>query len=470
MYNLSFYNSITRQKEVFKPINDKQVGMYSCGPTVYNYAHIGNLRAYVFSDLIRRVLEDAGYNVKLVMNLTDVDDKTIKNSIEKKVSLDEYTKEYKNAFFEDIKALRIKPADTNPSATDHIKEMIDIIKLLKKNGHTYEVDGSVYFKISTFKGYGELANLDKQELIAGASGRVSSDEYDKENASDFVLWKAYTPEDGEVYWDSPFGKGRPGWHIECSAMSAKYLGKHFDIHTGGVDNKFPHHENEIAQNECAFNEKFVNYWLHCEHLIVDGEKMSKSKGNFYTLRDLLDKGISALAIRYSLINSHYRKQLNFTIEGIKQSQSAIDRVNDLIFRLKDINNDSTSDSSDLLEKISEFNNNFTLAIYNDLNISEALGVFFTFVKLINTSFDNVNNSVRDEALKFIERVNNIVDCFNVKEDIVLEDEAKINKLIEERSIAKKNKDFALADKIRDELIGMGIEIMDTPQGVKWKRK
>ena len=469
MQSISFYNSLTRTKEVFKPINDKQVGMYSCGPTVYNYAHIGNLRAYVFSDLIRRVLEDAGYNVKLVMNLTDVDDKTIKNSIEKKVSLEEYTKEYKKAFFEDIKSLRIKQADMNPSATDHIKEMIEIIELLKKNGHTYEVDGSVYFKISTFKGYGELANLDKQELIAGASGRVSSDEYDKDNASDFVLWKAYTPEDGEVYWDSPFGKGRPGWHIECSAMSSKYLGKHFDIHTGGVDNKFPHHENEIAQNECAFNEKFVNYFLHCEHLIVDGEKMSKSKGNFYTLRDLVDKGISPLAIRYSLINSHYRKQLNFTIEGIKQSQSAIDRVNDLIFRLKDIDNNN-ADSAELLESISKFNDDFTFAIYNDLNIAEALGVFFTFVKLLNTSFESINNNVRDVALRFIERVNNIVDCFSFDNNINDEDDEKINHLIEERSIAKKEKNFALADKIRDELISMGIEIMDTPQGVKWKRK
>ena len=292
MKDIVFYNSLTRKKEVFNPINKDEVGIYSCGPTVYNYAHIGNFRAYIFSDLIRRVLEDYGYNVKLIMNLTDVDDKTIKNSKENNISLESYTQKYKEAFFEDINTLNIKKATAYPSATLHIKEMIDIIELLKKNNHTYEVDGSVYFKISTFQKYGELANLDKQELLDGASGRVFNDEYDKENASDFVLWKAYTEEDGDVYWDSPFGKGRPGWHIECSAMSCKYLGNHFDIHTGGIDNKFPHHENEIAQNEAAFNEKFVNYWLHCEHLIVDGEKMSKSKGNFYTLRDLLDKGLS----------------------------------------------------------------------------------------------------------------------------------------------------------------------------------
>ena len=468
---IKFYNSLTRQKEEFKPMNDKEVGMYSCGPTVYNYAHIGNFRAYIFSDLVRRVLEDYGYDVKLVMNLTDVDDKTIRNSKENNISLNEYTKKYKEAFFEDIKTLRIKPATVNPSATEHIKEMIDIIKLLEKNGHTYEADGSIYFKISTFPEYGELANLDKQELKEGASGRVSSDEYDKENASDFVLWKAYTEEDGDVYWDSPFGKGRPGWHIECSAMSCKYLGKHFDIHTGGVDNKFPHHENEIAQNEAAFNEKFVNYWLHCEHLIVDGEKMSKSKGNFYTLRDLLNKGLSPEAIRYSLMNSHYRKQLNFTIEGINQSQSAIDRVNDLIFRLKDVVKTDADDSA-VMKELEEANKNFFESIYDDLNVSEALGVFFSFIKSINISFDSINVSSRDVIIKFIERVNNIINCFNMngEKEIESEDEKKINKLIEERTLAKKEKNYKRADEIRDELNSMGIEIMDTPNGVRWKRK
>ncbi|WP_157147714.1 cysteine--tRNA ligase [Brachyspira pilosicoli] len=468
---IKFYNSLTRQKEEFKPMNEKEVGMYSCGPTVYNYAHIGNFRAYIFSDLVRRVLEDYGYNVKLVMNLTDVDDKTIRNSKENHISLSEYTKKYKEAFFEDIKTLRIKPATVNPSATEHINEMIDIIKLLEKNGHTYEADGSIYFKISTFPEYGELTNLDKQELKEGASGRVSSDEYDKENASDFVLWKAYTEEDGDVYWDSPFGKGRPGWHIECSAMSCKYLGKHFDIHTGGVDNKFPHHENEIAQNEAAFNEKFVNYWLHCEHLIVDGEKMSKSKGNFYTLRDLLNKGLSAEAIRYSLMNSHYRKQLNFTIEGINQSQSAIDRVNDLIFRLKDVNKTDADDSA-VMKELEEANKNFFESIYDDLNVSEALGVFFSFIKSINISFDSINVSSRDAIIKFIERVNNIINCFNMngEKEIESSEEEKINKLIEERTLAKKEKNYKRADEIRDELNSMGIEIMDTPNGVRWKRK
>lgn len=478
MQEIMFQNSLTRNKEVFKPINDKKIGMYSCGPTVYNYAHIGNFRAYIFSDLVRRVLEDFGYEVKLIMNLTDVDDKTIKNSKENGISLSEYTKKYKDAFFEDIKILKIKPADFYPSATEHIKEMIDIIELLKNNGHTYEAEGSTYFKISSFKEYGELANLDKQELLEGASGRVSSDEYDKENASDFVLWKAYTREDGAVYWDSPFGKGRPGWHIECSAMSSKYLGKHFDIHTGGIDNKFPHHENEIAQNEAAFKEKFVNYWLHCEHLIVDGEKMSKSKGNFYTLRDLLDKGLSPEAIRYSLLNSHYRKKLNFTIEGINQSQNAIDRVNDLIFRLKDIDNPKDEEinknlekrNKNLIKEIEEANEKFSEAVYNDLNIAEALGIFFTLIKNINTSFNSINIETRDRAIKFIERVNNIIDCFNTNGKNEVEDLENINKLIEERTAAKKEKNYSKADEIRNRLLSMGIEIMDTPQGVKWKRK
>ncbi len=472
MKNIVFYNSLTREKEVFKPINADEVGMYSCGPTVYNYAHIGNFRAYVFSDLLKRVLEDYGYNVKLIMNLTDVDDKTIKNSKESNISLNEYTKKYKEAFFEDIKTLGIKKASENPSATDHIKEMIDIIELLKKNGHTYEADGSIYFKISSFPKYGELANLDKQELLENASGRVLNDEYDKENASDFVLWKAYTKEDGDVYWDSPFGKGRPGWHIECSAMSSKYLGKHFDIHTGGIDNKFPHHENEIAQNEAAFNEKFVNYWLHCEHLIVNGEKMSKSKGNFYTLRDLLDKGLSPEAIRYSLINSHYRKQLNFTIDGIKQSQSAIDRVNDLIFRLHNIKrNEENKINDNILKELEISHEKFSQSIYNDLNISEALGVLFTLIKNINTSFDYINNDARDKILKFIDRVNNIINCFKINDnESINEDDDKINKLIEERTSAKKEKNYKKADEIRDQLLSMGIEVMDTPQGVKWKRK
>ena len=462
------YNSLTRKKEEFKPIETGKVGMYSCGPTIYNYAHIGNFRAYVFSDILHRVLLDYGYSVRFIMNLTDVDDKTIKNCRENNMSLEDYTKTYKDAFFSDINLLKIKRASLYPAATDHIKEMIDIIKLLESGGHTYESEGSIYFKIQTFEEYGTLAGLDKQVLREGASGRVSSDEYEKENASDFVLWKAYTPQDGDVFWDSPFGKGRPGWHIECSAMSSKHLARHFDIHTGGVDNKFPHHENEIAQNECAFNEKFVNYWLHCEHLIVNGEKMSKSKGNFYTLRDLLEKGFSPIAIRYSLMTSHYRKQLNFTLEGIEQASSAVSRVNDFLFRVKDTQNENGDDEF-VNSEVKNANEAFSASIYDDLNISEALGVMFGLIKTLNLGFDKITINTKSNLLSFFKRVNDIIACFNLDEsDDILE--AEIEELIEKRSGARKNKDYKTSDEIRDALLSKGIELIDTPEGVKWKRK
>lgn len=468
MANITLYNSLTNEKEVFIPIQEGLVKMYCCGPTVYNYAHIGNFRAYIFSDLIHRVLLDAGYNVKLVMNLTDVDDKTIRGSREKKMKLSDYTEVYKKAFFDDIKILRIKPAAEYPAATDNIKEMLRIIKLLEKNGHTYVADGSVYFKISSFKNYGELASLDKQELQSGASGRVSSDEYEKENASDFVLWKAHAEDDGDVWWESEYGKGRPGWHIECSAMSEKYLGAHFDIHTGGVDNKFPHHENEIAQNECAFGVKFVNYWLHCEHLIVDGQKMSKSKGNFFTLRDLIDKGLDMKGVRYLLLSSHYRKQLNFTIEGVTNAAKAIERVNDLIFRLKDITK-TDGDDSEIIKGIDEYEKVFTECMYDDLNSAGALGALFELVKFLNTNFDKISVKSKLVALKFITRVNNIIDCFNlVEENIALDDE--IETLIKERGDARKNKNYKRSDEIRDMLLERGVELLDTPEGTKWKKK
>lgn len=466
--SIVFYNSLTKKKEEFKPIDNNKVGIYSCGPTVYNYAHIGNFRAYIFSDILHRVLLDYGYDVRFIMNLTDVDDKTIKNCRENNMSLKEYTGIYEDAFFSDINLLKIKPASLYPRATDHIKEMIDIIKLLEEGGHTYESEGSIYFKIQTFEEYGTLAGLDKQMLREGASGRVSSDEYEKENASDFVLWKAHTPQDGDVFWDSPFGKGRPGWHIECSAMSSKHLARHFDIHTGGVDNKFPHHENEIAQNECAFNEKFVNYWLHCEHLIVNGEKMSKSKGNFYTLRDLIEKGFSPIAIRYSLMTSHYRKQLNFTLEGIEQAASAVSRVDDFLFRVKDTQNENGDDAF-VNDEIKHANEAFSDSIYDDLNISEALGVVFSLIKTLNLGFDKITINTKSNIVSFFKRVNDIIGCFNLDDgDDILE--VEIEKLIEKRSGARKNKDYKTSDEIRDILLSRGIELIDTSLGVKWKRK
>ncbi|MBI4978033.1 MAG: cysteine--tRNA ligase [Spirochaetes bacterium] len=462
---LTFHNSLTRREEEFIPIDPKEVKVYSCGPTVYNPAHIGNFRAYVVSDLLHRTLMLAGYNVKLVMNLTDVDDKTIRGAKAANMPLAEYTAKYKQMFFEDMETLRIKKAFKYPAATDHISEMVDIIKKLRDKGHTYEADGSIYFRIDTFTSYGALANLAENKLIAGKSGRVANDEYEKENAADFALWKGYTPDDGDVFWETELGKGRPGWHIECSAMSSKYLGTHFDIHTGGVDNKFPHHENELAQSECAFGGKFVNYWLHNEHLIVDGEKMSKSKGNFFTLRDLTAKGYDPLAIRYLLLSSHYRKQLNFTIDGITQASKAIERVNDLIFRLK-TPSAATGDAA-VREKLATARSAFRQHLFNDLNIAGSLGVLFDFIRETNHAFSSIDRLLADEILAFLKEVDSVIGCFTFDAGASLAED--VERLIADRTAARKAKDYKKSDEIRDKLKAMGIEIMDTPAGVTWKK-
>ncbi|HEO66240.1 MAG TPA: cysteine--tRNA ligase, partial [Spirochaetes bacterium] len=324
--SLRFFNTLTRKKEDFVPINEREVSIYTCGPTVYNYIHIGNLRTFLFEDILVRYLKYKGYEVHQIMNLTDVDDKTIRNSIQQNVSLNDYTQKFKEAFFKDIQTLNITPAEKYPCATDHIDEMITLIHQLEENGMAYRSEGSIYFSINKFNEYGKLAHLDRDNLKAGASGRVSNDEYEKENIGDFVLWKAYTPEDGDVYWDTSLGKGRPGWHIECSAMSMKYLGETFDIHTGGVDNIFPHHENEIAQSEGVTEKPFVHYWLHSEFLNISGEKSSKSKGNVIYLQDLLDKGFSKEVIRFSLIQSHYRSKVNYSEDILGQAKSTLEGI------------------------------------------------------------------------------------------------------------------------------------------------
>ncbi|MFQ5499263.1 MAG: cysteine--tRNA ligase, partial [Candidatus Zixiibacteriota bacterium] len=312
--SLKFRNSFSGTLEEFTTLEPNKVRLYTCGPTVYNYQHIGNFRTFMWGDLLRRYLAYKGYEVLSVMNITDIDDKIIRDSLAAGISRKEFTDKFENAFFEDFDALRIKRADVHPHATDHIPEMVSMVQKLVDNGAAYEVDGSYYFKISAFPKYGKLANLDMEGLKAGA--RVATDEYEKESVSDFALWKAWTPEDGDIFWETEIGKGRPGWHLECSVMSMKYLGDTFDIHTGGVDLMFPHHENEIAQSEATTGKKFVRYWLHGKHLIVEGRKMSKSMGNFFTLRDILDKGYSGLVVRYLLISSHYRQQLNFTFDGL----------------------------------------------------------------------------------------------------------------------------------------------------------
>ncbi len=465
---LRFKNSFNRVIEEFNPIESGKVRMYTCGPTVYNFAHIGNFRTYMFEDLLRRFLKYKGYDVTQVMNLTDIDDKTIRDSQSQGISLKEFTDKYIKAFFEDVDTLGIERVEHYPAATDHIPEMVEIIKKLVDKGLAYEIKGNYYFKISAFPDYGKLANLDMDGLKAGA--RVASDEYEKDSVSDFALWKAWDEKDGDVFWETDIGKGRPGWHIECSAMSVKYLGQHFDIHTGGVDNMFPHHENEKAQSEGASGEKFVNYWLHSEYLIVDGKKMSKSLGNYFTLRDVIEKGYSNVAVRYLLMATHYRQQLNFTFSGLDAATAALARYNNFVAHLKDFpgGEDSGGAVAKAIEKVSQ---GFEEALDDDLNISEALGAIFDFVRDINRHIaeNKISADERDQAMAAMLKIDTVLNfTFENKEDENIDDE--IEELIVQRTDARKNKDFALADKIRDDLLARGIILEDTAQGVKWKRK
>jgi cysteinyl-tRNA synthetase len=461
---LVFKNTLTRTKEEFKSMEPGKVRMYTCGPTVYNFAHIGNFRTYMFEDLLRRYLQYKGYQVTQVMNLTDIDDKTIRGSQTEGIPLREYTARYIKAFFDDLDTLRIQRAEYYPAATDHIPEMVAIIKKLIDRGLAYEVNGNWYFKISGFSGYGKLANLDMAGLKAGA--RVASDEYEKESVSDFALWKAWDASDGDVYWETELGKGRPGWHIECSAMSMKFLGEQFDIHTGGVDNIFPHHENEIAQSEGATGKKFVNYWLHSEHLIVDGRKMSKSFGNYYTLRNVLDKGYTGAVARYLLLVTHYRQQLNFTFDGLEAASSALARYNDFISNLADYPGGTSSGEAEGFIKAAV--EGFESQLDDDLNISGALGVIFDFIRDINRlkAENKLSAAERDRVLDAMNRFDSVL-AFKREEELLATD---IEALIEQRIQARRSKDYAKADQIRDSLLAQGILLEDTPQGVKWKRK
>ncbi|NQT81429.1 cysteine--tRNA ligase, partial [bacterium] len=365
---LTFHNTMARRKEEFVPLEEGEVRMYTCGPTVYDNAHIGNFRSYIFEDILRRYLKYRGYRVIQVMNLTDVDDKTIRDSRKGGISLAEHTEKYIRAFFEDIDTLHIERAEFYPRATEHVAEMIEIVSGLLEKDYAYKgEDGSIYYRIDKFEDYGKLAHISPDLLRPGVT--VNTDEYDKESVGDFALWKAWDEEDGDVFWESPFGKGRPGWHIECSAMSMKYLGETFDIHTGGVDNIFPHHDNEIAQSEAYTGKQFVRYWLHAAHLIVEGRKMSKSLGNFYTLRDLLGKGYTGRQIRYLLMSCHYRQQLNFTFEGLESAKNGLQRIDDFLAKLDDA--DSSEGAGDVAERIEMARQSFTSALDDDLNISGA---------------------------------------------------------------------------------------------------
>ncbi len=464
---LKFFNTMSRQLEEFTPIHPGEVRLYTCGPTVYNFAHIGNFRTYMFEDLLRRYLKYRGYKVTQVMNLTDIDDKTIKGSIAKGVSLDEYTATYIKAFFDDIDALRIERAEHYPAATTHIPEMVAIVKSLLDKGVAYRAGSDIYFSIAKFSEYGKLSHMDLDQLKAGASQRVASDEYEKEQVSDFALWKGWDEKDGDVFWETEVGKGRPGWHLECSAMSMKYLGESFDIHTGGVDNMFPHHENEIAQSEATTGKKFVNYWLHSAHLIVESKKMSKSLGNFFTVRELLDKGYPAVAIRYLLLSTHYRASLNFTMDGLEGAKAAIQRLRDFYDNLTTGIKDVPSGKVD--EYIDRVKTGFTDGLDDDLNISQSLAAIFDFVRDINRLIAAGGIS-QDDAGKVKATMDGFDSVLAIlqKEEVSLD--AEVEKLIAERIAARKARDFKKSDTIRDQLLAMGIILEDTPQGTVWKKK
>ncbi len=473
---LKLYNTLTRKKEEFKPIKKNQVGMYTCGPTVYDYAHIGNFRAYTVADLLQRYLEYKGFKVKWVMNLTDVDDKTITGAKKEGISLDKYTKRYKKAFFEDLASLNIEKAAVYPEATKHIKEMVNLVKKLLKKGLAYRKEGSIYYNISKFKDYGKFAHIDLSGIKPGA--RVDVDEYEKEKAQDFVLWKGY--KEGEPSWDTEIGKGRPGWHLECSVMSTKYLGQPFDIHTGGVDLIFPHHQNEIAQSEGAEGKKFANFWIHNEFLLVEGEKMAKSLGNIYTLRNISKKGYSPIHLRYLYLTGHYRDKLNFTWAGLESAKSTLDGLYDFIQRILEIGKSKESNKK-VVQTIGKNKKEFVNFMDDDLNTPKALASIFEMVKEVNKiGIDNLGKKdarliyetlldfdrilglgLKEMEIKIIRKITK-----KLTYTIIGEVPAEVSKAIEEREEARKKGNFKKADKIRADLLKQGIELEDTPSGTR----
>jgi len=462
---LRFYNTLSKRKEPFVPLSLGKALIYTCGPTVYDYAHIGNFRSYIFEDLLRRYLRFKGYKVTQVMNITDVDDKIIKASKAAGEDIREFAGKYIDAFFADLDALKIERAEFYPRATEHITQMVELVKRLQQKGFAYDKEGSIYFRLASFASYGKLSKIDLQGIKPGI--RIDLDEYGKEDVRDFVLWKG--KKDGEPYWETELGAGRPGWHIECSAMSMHYLGESFDIHTGGVDLIFPHHENEIAQSEAATGRQFVRYWLHCRHLIVEGEKMSKSKGNYYTLRDLLEEGYEPLAIRYLLLSTHYRRQLNFTKEGLTQATHTLRNLGDFFLRLQQ--SKTTGGYNQPLGKATkEAMAGMERALDNDLNISPALASLHQLVKEVNISLDRgeVGEANMREIRGVLENFDQITGILPPVEERPLDE--TIRRLIAEREAARQKKEYKKADLIREKLRQMGVILEDTKDGVRWKRE
>lgn len=446
--SLFFYNTLTRQKEEFVPINKDEVKMYTCGPTVYSYPHIGNYKAYIFADILKRTLLYSGYKVKHIMNITDVDDKTIRDSQKENKTLKEFTEFYTEAFYQDAESLNILKPEKFTKATDYIDEMVKIIKnLLDKKIAYKSPDGSIYFDIKLFKDYGKLSGFTLEKLKENASGRTNSDEYEKDNVQDFALWKAWDEKDGNVFWETELGKGRPGWHIECSAMAIKNLGEQLDLHTGGVDNIFPHHENEIAQSESYTGKQFVKYWMHNEWVLVDAKKMSKSLKNVYTLRDIIEKGINPIAYRFWLLMASYRTKVNFVWEALEGAETALKRLFRLYMSL-----------GEAVGKVnSEYQNKFKEYISDDLDTPKALVLLWDLIK-----DESISNPDKKATILDFDKVLGL-GFANLKEEKIPEE---ILKLVEEREEARKNKDFKKSDELRDKIISLGFEIKDTPDGQK----
>ena len=463
---LKLRNTLTRALEEFKPLEGNTVRMYACGPTVYDYGHIGNFRTFVSVDVLRRYLKYLGYQVQHIMNITDIEDKIIKGMLSSGKSLEEFTAFYTQEFLKDCESLNIEQPEMMPFATKHLAQMIEIMKRLADNGHTYQSDGSLYYSISSFPGYGKLSGLKLEGNIAGA--RVDVDEYEKADARDFVLWKA-AKEEGEPRWPSPFGEGRPGWHLECSAMSMKYLGESFDIHCGGVDLIFPHHENEIAQSEGATGKPFVQFWVHTEFLLVEGKKMSKSLGNYYTVRQLIEQGHDPMAIRYLLMSVPYRTQLNFMMDGLRGAKTVLEGLKNFRRRVADFEGASGSHPR-MQALIARAREGFESGMNDDLNTSRALAALFEFRRDANNAIDAGEFGQDDQVsvLELISSMDSVLGVLGEEEQQILDPE--IETKIEERNAARRSRDFKLADQIRDELAVKGVLLEDTPQGTKWKRK
>ncbi len=470
---MRLYNTLTRQLQDFAPLRDNTVRMYTCGLTVYARGHIGNFRTFVCVDVLRRALKYvANYKMHHVMNFTDVDDKTIVGAAKSGLPLREYTDQYINAFREDAAALGIEPVEETPRATDeaNLKAMADMINALGERGHTYTSDGSIYFKISTLPSYGKLARLDHEGIQSGA--RVDADEYDKESARDFVLWKSTKP--GEPTWDVGCGPGRPGWHIECSAMALRLLGESpIDIHTGGVDLVFPHHENEIAQSEGATGKEFSRFWIHVEHLLVDNQKMSKSLGNFFTVQDVLDKGFRLSALRYILLSGYYRKQLNFTWIGLEQAEEALRRMMDFLGRVESLSAAGTH--PDVAARVKEAVDAFDAALRDDLNTAAGLGAIFDLIRALNIQMDNKSVGKGDApavmaAFEHFDQVLGVLSLRRAEDATPPIPQAEIDAAIHGRQEARRKRDFGEADRIRQDLLAKGVILEDGPQGTRWKRK